>query len=557
MLPVLLLFMGLTGCSLVASLDDYEFQKQGTCDCKDSALACCDGCDFVEPGGQACAAAAELRCSQTGCGGAVERREGEQFCSGKSAACDGEISWGEWVTQKECGDFAQCRLEPNGADAACIGDLKCASWIQIDGDSFEMGSAFPKESPVHTVKVRSFEMLQAEVTVAQYRECANDSGCTPPVDEEGCNFLMADFDNHPMNCVSWEQAGEFCAWAGGRLPAEAEWEYAARSNGQKIDHPWGNEPASCERAVIAEDGDGCGTGNTFPVCSKPQGSTTTELCDMGGNLWEWVEDVWHENYTGAPEDGSPWLEPKHEDRAIRGGGLFSPGNDTKVTTREHEKSSSQLADVGFRCVRGSNPGEICSTDKDCRLDAICPNLGGNELESYCYIECEKDPQICAGTDYPLCSNVWNVHLCLAEITLKGSFECKVGTWVKGESKTTLGLASGGEQHGLDDCRASKTSDGKNWLIQLSKRIGNRQLDAIIYWAAYRHVVDTPIGIEEMGYLYDDTYDPQGNVIEESILGLFLEGSGQVQLTEAGSTAGQTISGTIELSGRAYKAKMTL
>ena len=114
-----------------------------------------------------------------------------------------------------------------------------------------------------------------------------------------------------MNCLDWQQAVDFCAWAGGRLPSEAEWEYAARSGGpsSSYKYPWGNDAATCTYAVMDDGGYGCGTGRTWSVCSKPAGNTSQGLCDMSGNVWEWVEDWYHGDYTGAPTDGSAWVSP--------------------------------------------------------------------------------------------------------------------------------------------------------------------------------------------------------------------------------------------------------
>ncbi|HQC44850.1 MAG TPA: formylglycine-generating enzyme family protein, partial [Myxococcota bacterium] len=144
--------------------------------------------------------------------------------------------------------------------------------------------------PVHRVTVPTFEMSKTQVTVDQYIACVNVGACTEPDTEDYCNWIKSDRGSHPVNCVSWNQAQAFARWAGGRLPSEAEWEYAARSGGRDWKYPWGDEEATCERAVISEGGNGCGRGSTWPVCSKPSGNTTHGLCDMAGNVWEWVQD---------------------------------------------------------------------------------------------------------------------------------------------------------------------------------------------------------------------------------------------------------------------------
>ena len=215
--------------------------------------------------------------------------------------------------------------------------------------------------PVHEVTVPSFHMLKTEVTVAQYRECVTAGSCTAPSTPwPQCNWNDPSYERHPANCVTWQQSADFCAWAGGRLPSEAQWEYAASSGGQNIPHPWGNEEATCDYAVMHggseywELGSGCGTARTWPVCSKPAGNTYQGLCDMIGNADEWIQDVWHRNYDGAPADGSAWEEtPSYETgRVIRGGSYWRQGQRTLVTEREDPRNPLEHRDdLSFRCVR--------------------------------------------------------------------------------------------------------------------------------------------------------------------------------------------------------------
>jgi formylglycine-generating enzyme required for sulfatase activity len=215
------------------------------------------------------------------------------------------------------------------------------------------------EQPVHTVTVPDFEMLKTEVTVAQYEECVAIAMCSVPdpdpwgdcaPTEEG-NWGVAGREDHPVNCVNWDQAGEFCAWIGGRLPSEAEWEYAARSGGQDIDYPWGDETATCSFAVMNDGSDGCGTGHTMDVCSKPAGNTAQGLCDMAGNVREWNRDMWHWDYYGAPTDGSAWEEQLESGRVVRGGGFNYLAFYLRAAGRGVEASFSEGPSLGIRCAR--------------------------------------------------------------------------------------------------------------------------------------------------------------------------------------------------------------
>jgi formylglycine-generating enzyme required for sulfatase activity len=228
------------------------------------------------------------------------------------------------------------------------------TWVSIPGGTFQMGSTegYSDELPVHGVTVPAFEMLETEVTVAQYAECVTSSACTEPGTGTYGNWNDPGYEDHPVNYVDWSQAVAFCQWVGGRLPSEAEWEYAARSGGQDIDYPWGDETATCDYAVMYGTTDyGCDTGRTWAVCSKTAGNTDQGLCDMAGNVWEWVQDWYHSSYTGAPADGSAWEVPSGSGRVNRGGSFYDDADTLRAARRGVNYPSFQYADLGFRCAR--------------------------------------------------------------------------------------------------------------------------------------------------------------------------------------------------------------
>ena len=165
-----------------------------------------------------------------------------------------------------------------------------------------------EEMPSHTVTVPTFQMMKTEVTVGMYKACVNAGACTAPnctgtstSSSPYCNY-GANATNHPVNYVSWYQMMTFAAWMGARLPTEAEWDFAASSRGTRV-YPWGSASPSCSLADY--NGSTCGNG-TSPVCNTTAGNSAQGLCDMAGNVWEWVQDEWHEDYTGAPTNGSGW-----------------------------------------------------------------------------------------------------------------------------------------------------------------------------------------------------------------------------------------------------------
>ena len=100
--------------------------------------------------------------------------------------------------------------------------------------------------------------------------------------------------------VDWGQSYAFCAWAGGRLCSEAEWEYAARNGSAGDNYPWGDAEPSSSLTTFCTD--------SAPACSIPAGNNTWGVCDLAGNATEWVRDCEHVSYSGAdrPDDGKAW-----------------------------------------------------------------------------------------------------------------------------------------------------------------------------------------------------------------------------------------------------------
>jgi formylglycine-generating enzyme required for sulfatase activity len=175
--------------------------------------------------------------------------------------------------------------------------------------------------------VGTFELDVTEVTVAAYQACVDAGICTVPKSGERCNWGRSGREEHPINCVDWEQANGFCSWAGKRLPTEEEWEYAARGNAGRT-YPWG-ETAPSRTKLCLDRGDG-----TCSVCSRPSGSTPSGLCDMAGNVWEW---------TSASEE---------QGRIMRGGSLFSyMAAEVRSASRKWGNPKGRVYFLGFRCAR--------------------------------------------------------------------------------------------------------------------------------------------------------------------------------------------------------------
>ena len=211
------------------------------------------------------------------------------------------------------------------------------------------------ERPSHRVTLDAFFIDRTEVTVSAYRACVEDAACSVPGTEPDCNFGVSDRSDHPVNCVNWSQASDFCHWSEKRLPTEAEWERAARGTDGRL-YPWGSEPeASCSHAVMVGDGgDGCGTHRTWPVGSKPKGASPVGALDMAGNVWEWTAD-WYANYPGQAESVNPRGPETGSERVIKGGSWDDQYGAPILRAAARVGNTPDTAGryLGFRCARGA------------------------------------------------------------------------------------------------------------------------------------------------------------------------------------------------------------
>ncbi|HBB67837.1 MAG TPA: hypothetical protein DCZ93_11180 [Elusimicrobia bacterium] len=235
-----------------------------------------------------------------------------------------------------------------GNDPSIGAPTKPIEWVTLNGGNFTMGNdsgekGFEDTMPVHEVAIKTFDMSKTDVTVEQYAECVIKGECTEPVTGDYCNWGKAGRQLHPVNCVDWSQAEQYAKFKGARLPSEAEWEYAATSGGRNQKYPWGNDEPTSELAVF-------NLNSTMPVCSKPKGNTAQGLCDMSGNVWQWVQDKYQDSYKGAPVDGSAF-EGAGSDRVLRGGSFgFSYDRYLRAAYR-HNADPVRYGGIGFRLVK--------------------------------------------------------------------------------------------------------------------------------------------------------------------------------------------------------------
>ncbi|MBI1335212.1 MAG: SUMF1/EgtB/PvdO family nonheme iron enzyme [Armatimonadetes bacterium] len=285
--------------------------------------------------------------------------------------------------------------------------------ILIKGGTFKMGSesGLSDELPIHTVSVNSFYIDPHEVTNGQFAKFVSathyvttaerqpDPKDFPGVDPQdlkpgagifvegkgwtympGANWQhpygpetsIKGKDEYPVVQVSWDDAVAYAKWAGKQLPTEAEWEYAARSEGKPSEYVWGDQDyddkkpqANIWQGQFPEKNDDTdGYKETAPVESFPP--SPIGLYDMAGNVWEWTSDWYQPDYykrspkdnPQGPKSSTDPDEPNVPKRVMRGGSfLCAPDccRGYRPSARMKSSPDTGLCHVGFRCVKSANP----------------------------------------------------------------------------------------------------------------------------------------------------------------------------------------------------------
>jgi len=244
-----------------------------------------------------------------------------------------------------------------------LGNGVTLEMVQIPGGTFVMGSpkteaqSLDSERPQHSVTVSPFLMGKFPVTEAQYVAVMGNNPATESYDGR---FVAS---NRPVVDVSWKKAIAFCERLSEqtgkpyRLPSEAEWEYACRA-GTKTPFHFGDTIRTHLANYNGMYFYGLASHGTYIEESTPVGSFSANafgLFDMHGNVWEWCLDHWHDNYEGAPVDGSAWLDNNDSlnveaRRLLRGGSYFNDPRYCRSACRNDYRADYQNYGVGFRVV---------------------------------------------------------------------------------------------------------------------------------------------------------------------------------------------------------------
>ena len=248
----------------------------------------------------------------------------------------GEFSWKQWLSAALIailaslvtffyGDIREWYSLKRATNINFYGDIR--EWhslkraldidmVKLEGGSFLMGSKSGKaseyERPVHRVSIKPFAIGKYEVLGFQYRAFETETG------RSGARYWG---DKAPISEVSWDDAQVYIAWLNDRtglkyrLPTEAEWEYAVRAGSTAAYHFGDDENLLYRYANYGKHNSG------RPLKAGSFLPNAWGIHDMLGNVWEWVEDCWHENYKGSPPDGRAWMSgcEAKDSAVVRGG----------------------------------------------------------------------------------------------------------------------------------------------------------------------------------------------------------------------------------------------
>jgi eukaryotic-like serine/threonine-protein kinase len=240
--------------------------------------------------------------------------------------------------------------------------------VFIPAGEFLMGSdagdplADEDERPQRPVYLDAFWMDQTEVTNAMYAICVDEGLCSPPTDVKSNSrdvyYGNPAFANYPVIFVDREAAETYCAWAGRRLPTEAEWEKAARGDGGPI-YPWGDFLGSdlanyCDQNCTYNWRDPTindGQREVGPVGAYPAGASPYGILDMAGNVYEWVVDRYAADYYGRGFDSNPAGPTAGSEAMLRGGSWYDIDRFIRSANRLSIRPTTTADNIGIRCAQ--------------------------------------------------------------------------------------------------------------------------------------------------------------------------------------------------------------
>ena len=203
----------------------------------------------------------------------------------KSATC--YLYLGQYHERQQSFDFA---IDAYKAFLNRAPNSEHSAWAKERITNLQGFSA--NSDPPEWVKVGRLEVMKKEITNGQFRSCIQAGACEAPSSDYQCEFNTPRKYSHSANCINWSAATRYCRWIGAKLPTQSEWRFIASSGGRNERFPWGNQSPNCSRAVYEGSprvGD-CGYRDPQVGCSLATGHSRQGICDLSGNVSEWVQD---------------------------------------------------------------------------------------------------------------------------------------------------------------------------------------------------------------------------------------------------------------------------
>ncbi|HEY0988931.1 MAG TPA: SUMF1/EgtB/PvdO family nonheme iron enzyme [Kofleriaceae bacterium] len=315
---------------------------------------------------------------------------------------------GQWQDQAACivprnTCAAGTCVAPSCTDGKLCSGIGCCDSFFLTGFNYPMGrstsgsDAFSNgkasEIPEHTVTVASFYLDALEISVGRFRAFVDAYDTTPrPIEGAGAHPRVAGSgwqagwsqllpanaaelrarlacgasatwtdapganERKPINCLTWYELYAFCIWDGGRLPTEAEWEFAAAGGLANRLYPWGSQAPTAQLATFNCTTPACGIGDIRDVGSAPQGATPSNgIRDLAGSMWEWTRDrysdVWYGNGGNVCDNCINLTMPTSQGYTIRGGGWDAMADDLRVVRRDTVIPDYRGTQIAGRCAR--------------------------------------------------------------------------------------------------------------------------------------------------------------------------------------------------------------
>jgi formylglycine-generating enzyme required for sulfatase activity len=378
---------------------DCGFCGDGVCGYHERPDTCLVDCTWGCGDGQ-CGVGETCQTCPVDCGQCVCQAN----CTGKQCGSDGcGGTCGTCPEGLHCESSGSCSCDvactPQGAGGPAVTDEHGITWAAVPAGCFCMGcspgdhSCSPSEHPSRQVHINAFWMMTTEVSEILYAAVMESN---PSNKQLG--------DNYPVESVDWNSAQQFCQTLGGRLPTEAEWEYAARA-GTTSRFTCGDSIACVTNIAWYHSNSNLGNGwQKQPVGTKQ--CNAWGLCDMIGNVFEWVEDCWHGTYDSAPTTGyPPWTTNcTNSSRIARGGGFST--NLPRVSVRIEMADLLGASFLGFRCAKAWCGSGTCDPAESCdSCPADCGECCGNGICEWDYAEtCATCSADCACLDGEVCDN---------------------------------------------------------------------------------------------------------------------------------------------------------